>query len=143
MTISNEARGKGFIATILGLFAINAAAAKVPAVTPAEAAALVANGKAVLVDVREPSEWARTGVAAPALLLSTSDFRGPRKGWKPFLDSVGDRQVILYCLSGSRSRMVAAALEKEGVNVANLGRFASWKAAGLPTRSSNQPPKKG
>ena len=38
-------------------------------ITPADAAKLVAAGKAVLVDVREPAEWAETGVATPAVLL--------------------------------------------------------------------------
>ena len=46
-----------------------ASAAEVARIAPAEAAKLVAAGKAVLVDVREPNEWLDTGVAAPAVLL--------------------------------------------------------------------------
>ena len=42
------------------------AADKSISLTPAEAAKLVSDGKAVLVDVREPSEWAESGVATPA-----------------------------------------------------------------------------
>ena len=38
-------------------------AADVQQISPAEAAKRVATGKAVLVDVREPAEWAETGVA--------------------------------------------------------------------------------
>jgi 3-mercaptopyruvate sulfurtransferase SseA len=44
-------------------------AADTSVVAPAEAAKRVADGKAVLIDVREPAEWAETGVAAPAALL--------------------------------------------------------------------------
>src|SRR6185295_7498229 len=44
--------------------AVALVAAEVPKVTPADAAKLVADGKAVIVDCREPSEWKETGVAA-------------------------------------------------------------------------------
>lgn len=114
--------------------------ASVAVVTPEEAARLVSEGKALLVDVREPSEWAATGVAAPAQLLSKSDFGGARKDWARFLEKVGDRQVIVYCRSGRRSEAVAAALEKEGFKVANAGGFAEWKAAALPVRDASEPP---
>ena len=116
------------------------ASAEVPGVAPVDAARLVSEGKALLVDVRESSEWTESGVAAPALLLAKSDFDGARKDWAPFLESVGDRQVILYCRSGRRSSTVAEALAKMGINVANAGGFAAWKAAGLPIRTAGEPP---
>jgi rhodanese-related sulfurtransferase len=78
-------------------------------VAPAEAAQLARDKKAVLVDVREPDEWT-DGVAAPAALLPLSDLTGPRQRWKPFLDQVGDREIILYCRSGARSGRAASAL---------------------------------
>lgn len=115
------------------------ASADVPAVTPEEAARLVSEGKALLVDVREPTEWAG-GVAAPALLLAKSDFDGAKQDWAPFLETVGDKQVILYCRSGRRSGAVAKVLAKDGIKVANAGGFAAWKAAGLPTRDAGEPP---
>ncbi|HEY5552274.1 MAG TPA: rhodanese-like domain-containing protein [Opitutaceae bacterium] len=128
------------LALILALTAVAVGFAGVPAVTPEVAARLVSEGKAALVDVREPSEWAKSGVAAPALLLSKSDFEGAKRDWAPFLENVGQKQVIVYCRSGRRSEVVAAALAKEGINVANAGGFAAWKAAGLPIRDANQPP---
>ncbi|HUG12558.1 MAG TPA: rhodanese-like domain-containing protein [Opitutaceae bacterium] len=127
------------LTAILGLTVVSIGLAGVPTMSPEEAARLVLEGKALLVDVREPSEWAESGVAAPAVLLSKSDFEGAKKDWAPFLESVGDRQVIVYCRSGRRAESVAAALAKEGVNVANAGGFAAWKDAGLPTRAANQP----
>lgn len=115
-----------------------AAAAEVQKITPTDAAKLVADGKAVLVDVREPAEWAETGVANPALLLPKSDFDGAQKAWKPFLSSVGDKQVILYCRSGRRSGTVAAALAEKGVKVANAGGLKDWTDAGLPVRKAEE-----
>lgn len=99
-----------------------------------EAAARVAAGTAVLVDVREPAEWADTGVAEPASLLSLSDLRGDRAQWKTFLESNRDKELILYCRSGNRSAVAANILEKEGFKVANAGGFKHWSAAGLPVR---------
>lgn len=112
-------------------------AAEVASVSPVEAAKLVADGKAVLVDVREPSEWAESGVAAPAVLLPKSEFdEGLIGEWKDFLNKAGDKQIILYCRSGRRSGVVAAALAVKGHKVANAGGFKDWEAAGLPVRSA-------
>jgi rhodanese-related sulfurtransferase len=110
--------------------------ADVAAITPAEAARLVADSKAVLVDVREPSEWVESGVAAPAVLLPKSEFDAGLIGeWKDFLAKAGDKQIIVYCRSGKRSAAVAAALAGKGHKVANAGGFKDWQAAGLPVRS--------
>lgn len=119
------------------LFAVD-----VPAITPAEAAQLVADGKAVLIDVREPSEWAESGVAAPATLLAKSEFDAGLIGeWKDFLAKVGDKQIITYCRSGKRSGAVAAALVEKGHKVANAGGFKGWQDAGLPVRPATEPAK--
>jgi rhodanese-related sulfurtransferase len=122
------------IIALFSLFAAATFAAEVPKITPQDAAALVAGGKAVLVDVREPAEWAETGVAAPAVLMPKSDFDGAQKLWKDFLAQTGDRQIILYCRSGKRAGLVGAALAEKGSKVANAGGFKDWEAAGLPTR---------
>jgi rhodanese-related sulfurtransferase len=116
------------------------ALAEVPAVSPADAAKLVAEGKAVIIDVREPSEWAESGVAAPAVLLPKSEFDAGQIGdWKGFLAKVGDKQIITYCRSGRRSAAVAEALAKEGHKVGNAGGFKSWQDAGLPVRKPTEP----
>ncbi len=118
------------------LFFSTAYATEVPAISPANAAKLVAAGQAVLVDVREPSEWAESGVAAPAALLPKSEFdEGMIGEWRDFLKKTGDKQIILYCRSGRRSGLVAAALAEKGHKVANAGGFKDWQAAGLPVRS--------
>jgi len=111
-------------------------AAEISKTSPEDAAKLVAAGKAVLVDVREPSEWAETGVAAPAVLLAKSDFDGAQKDWKPFLEKNAGKEIILYCRSGARAGTVGAALAEKGLKVSNAGGFRDWTKAGLPTRKA-------
>ncbi len=118
----------------LFLFFVSVAFCDVAKISPKEAAQLVAEGKAILIDVREPREWQQTGVAEPARLLSKSDFDGDQKAWKPFLADVGDKRLIVYCRSGRRSEAVANALAARGHAVANAGGLSDWKAAGLPLR---------
>lgn len=100
-------------------------------VAPLEAAQLVRQKKAALVDVREPAEWAG-GVARKAVLLSFNDLTSARLQWKPFLNQVGGREIILYCRSGSRSGMAARILSAEGFKAADAGTLRAWQRAGLP-----------
>lgn len=123
-----------FLTVLFALLFSSCAAADVASITPQAAAQLVADGKAVLVDVREPSEWAESGVATPAVLLPKSDFDGDQKLWKEFLGKTGDKEIILYCRSGRRSGAVASALAAKGHKVANAGAFSDWKSAGLPVK---------
>jgi rhodanese-related sulfurtransferase len=129
------------LATLAGLvFSAPAFAAEAPKVTPQDAARLVAEGKAVLVDCREPAEWKESGVAAPAVLLAKSDFDGDQKQWKDFLAKNAGKQVLVYCRSGNRSGTVAAALAAKGINAANAGSLKGWTDAGLPVRPADAPP---
>lgn len=126
-----------FVATAAFAFAANA-----PKIAAKDAAQLVAEGKAVLVDCREPAEWKDGGVAAPAALLSKSDFDGEQKQWKAFLEKNKGKQIILYCRGGGRAAAVAGKLQDQGVSAANLGGIKDWTAAGLPTRTADAAPAK-
>jgi rhodanese-related sulfurtransferase len=119
---------------LLAAAATSAFAADVKSVTAKDAAQLVADGKAVLVDVREAPEWKNTGVAAPAKLLAKSDFDGAQKQWKPFLEKNRDKQILVYCASSGRSREIAEALAAKGLKAGNVGRLRDWTNAGLPVR---------
>jgi rhodanese-related sulfurtransferase len=131
---AGEAAGIGHGVFVLDLTKMPAA--EVAVISPAEAAKLVAEGKAVLVDVREPSEWAESGVAAPAALLPKSEFdEGLIGEWPDFLAKNKDKQIITYCRVGRRAGAVAAALAAKGYQTANAGGFKDWQAAGLPTRA--------
>ena len=99
--------------------------------SPADCASRIRNGEALLVDVREPAEWAG-GVAESAKLLSFSDLNGPRAQWKQFLAEAKDREILLYCASGARSGMAARLLVSEGVRAANKGGIGDWLDAGWP-----------
>lgn len=93
--------------------------------------ARVRNGTAILIDVREPSEWAE-GVADRAVLLPLGDLMGPRATWTPFLGAHRDRELLLYCRAGVRSGMAARTLAREGFRAANAGSLKEWSDAGWP-----------
>ncbi len=128
-----------FLLAALLASAVAAFAAEAPKIAPADAAKLVAEGKAVLVDCREPDEWAETGVVAAATLLAKSDFDGEKKDWKPFLEKNAGKEIILYCRAGSRAGAVAAALAEQGVKASSAGGFKAWENAGQPTRKVETP----
>lgn len=104
---------------------------KRPGIDLAAAQAAVKAGTAVLVDVREPGEWAG-GVAKSAALMPLSDLRGPRTQWGAFLEKNSGKQLLLYCQSGARSGMAAAQLRKQGVDAVNAGSLSDWDRAGWP-----------
>jgi rhodanese-related sulfurtransferase len=106
-------------------------ASGVRSIEPQEAARLVRARQAVLVDVREPAEWSG-GVAADAALLPLSDLTGARREWRPFLEQVAGREIILYCHSGARCRLVGRVLAGEGFKAATVGSLHAWQSAGLP-----------
>lgn len=121
------------LALVAGYFIIRMLLNSRPAVSPEDANAAVQAGSAVLVDVREPSEWS-DGVAAPAALLPLSDLRGKRTQWQPFLEQNRGKRIFVYCVSGGRSGMAASTLRGEGYDAANFGGFSRWVSAGLPVR---------
>ena len=105
---------------------------------PEEAFQRMAAGEAILIDVREPEEW-KDGVAAGAFLLPLSDLKGERRQWDPILETNRDKELILYCRSGNRSGQAAKILEDKGFDVANIGGFRDWKAAGQPVDQPEAP----
>ena len=97
-------------------------------------AVLRLNRGAVLVDVREPGEFA-AGHAPGAIHLPLGDIRAGAAGAVDALalpDTV--QEVLLICRSGMRSRMAQDVLSKDArrryVNV--QGGMGAWVANGLP-----------
>ncbi len=110
-----------------------AARAAVPAITPAEAAALVANADALVVDVRDGTEVAASGKVKGALAISRGllEFRADPDA--PTRDRAfrQDRPVILYCGSGGRAALAGKTLIDLGfTNVRNAGGFKDLVQAG-------------
>lgn len=100
-----------------------------PRYAPADCTERLRAGQALLVDVREPAEWAG-GVAESAVLLPLSDLTGSRTQWTEFLATTNGREILLYCASGGRSGMAARILVAEGVPAANTGGLVDWLDAG-------------
>lgn len=106
---------------------VTEALASVPRIGAEEARVLVVNAGALLVDVREEEELARTGRLAGALhipraLAEVGDLR-----------LEGERPLLLYCAAGIRSALAGKALIDRGRRrVYNLGGFAEIAAAGWP-----------
>ncbi len=109
--------------------------AQIGHVSPKDASAEVASGKAVMLDVREPVEWEqhiKGAVQVPRGLIEfVADPASPKHNTQ--LDPAG--RVIVYCRSGTRGALAALTLKELGYeDVANLdGGFTAWTQAGLPT----------
>ncbi len=98
--------------------------------SPAVAQQQLAGGKALLIDVREESDW-RAGHAKGATHLSKGIIELEIEEQVPDLDT----PIICYCGGGSRSALATDNLQKMGYkNVRSMtGGLKAWKAAGLPT----------
>jgi rhodanese-related sulfurtransferase len=90
---------------------------------------LSTNANAVIVDVRNPDEWATTGVPPNAALIPLPEFeqRAPQELPK-------DKPIYVICNSGNRSTVASAILIKDGYKkVYNVdGGIQAWLRAGLP-----------
>lgn len=102
---------------------VMAAQAAVPPISVADARALIVERDALLVDVREPDEWAGGYLdGAHHTPLGQVPFRADADS--PHHDPAFrlDRPIILYCRGGSRSALAGKALLDAGyTEVFNLG----------------------
>ena len=90
------------------------------------AAARRSSEGALLIDVRERSEWS-AGHVPGAVHIPYEELR-ERAHELPV-----DRPIVLYCASGVRSSLAASLLESSGREVANMrGGFTAWRSAKLP-----------
>jgi rhodanese-related sulfurtransferase len=97
---------------------------------PEEVARGVAEGRMLLVDVREPNEIAVERVPS-AFHLPLSEF-DPAE-----IPEAAGRTVVFACRSGKRSVTASLAAQAEGRPYDShlAGGILAWKAAGLPTES--------
>lgn len=96
--------------------------------SPTEVSAMLKNGRIVLIDVREPQEYA-VGRIHGALNFPLSTF-DPKAVPTP-----ADRTVVFQCGTGKRSALALEQCQKAGLDVdCHLaGGIAAWNAAGLRT----------
>lgn len=95
--------------------------------TPTEVHDALREHRIVLIDVREPPEYANERIHGAFLFpLSSFDARAL---------PIGERPVVLHCGSGKRSAMAVAKCIEAGVPVtAHLkGGILAWKHAHFPT----------
>ena len=108
----------------------------VPRVTPDEARRLMADADALVVDVRDGTEVAKTGKIKGAVNVSRGMIEFRADADTPYHDAAfrKDRPVILYCASGGRSALAGKTLKDMGYErVHNLGGFKEAADAGLET----------
>jgi rhodanese-related sulfurtransferase len=92
-------------------------------------------GGALLLDVREESEW-ELGHIEGATHLPLSDV--PDR----IHELPRDRRIVCICRSGGRSGRAAAFLDEVGFQVANVeGGMLAWQAADLPMVASHGVPR--
>lgn len=100
-------------------------------VGPADLEAMLAQGQAMLVDVREPGEFAAEHIAG-AVNLPLSSFDPAR------LPQADGKTIILQCAGGKRSGMALERCAKAQAEIDThlAGGLSAWKSAGLPVERS-------
>lgn len=94
---------------------------------PEEVKELLDAGRILLVDVREPAEYAAERIPG-ALLYPLSTFDVTQ------LPPDESRQVVFSCAAGGRSLTAARQRMAQGQPAAHMaGGISEWKAVGLPT----------
>ena len=98
--------------------------------TPEVVSKGMAEGRYLLVDVREPNEVAAEAYPG-AVVVPLSGF-DPRD-----IPDPDGKQVVFACRSGKRSVTASLAAQAAGLAYDNhlAGGMLAWKAAGLPTKT--------
>jgi len=104
--------------------------AKVRDLTPQDVARGLADGRMLLVDVREPNETAIERFPG-AVLVPLSAFDPSA------IPAPSGREVVFACRSGRRSVTASLAAQEQGFAYGShlAGGILAWKAAGLPTET--------
>ena len=103
---------------------------KVHDLAPEEVSKGMADGRYLLVDVREPNEVAAEaypdGVVVPLFSFDPQSIPDPK-----------GKQVVFACRSGKRSVTASLAAQAAGLPYDKhlAGGILGWKAAGLPTKT--------
>ena len=117
--------------------------------TPEAAYSSSRSGELLLIDVRRPTEWEKTGIAETAVPLTMHGENGVA-GLIQSLESLvaGDKSkpIAVICRSGTRSARVSKALLDHGftqvhdVSEGMIGNFVKrgWIKRGLPTKPTTK-----
>lgn len=109
-----------------------------PQVSLGELRAVMAEGKAVVIDAR-PALFFRTGHLPGARNLPREGFQAAYGQFRVMLERDRDQPVVIYCGGGSceDSDLIAAALRSLGFTRLSVfaGGWKEWQAAGLPVET--------
>lgn len=97
---------------------------------PLDVAQMMAEGRCVLVDVRENAEYEEECIDGSTLM--------PLSSFKPALLRVPEGQkVVFHCAAGVRSARAVEACLAQGMPYDShiVGGLAAWKKLGLPTKA--------
>lgn len=106
-----------------------------PKITPADLQQRLQRGEIVLIDIREPSEYAREHIhgarLVPLAAIDSHDF-----------DTERNKTAVFTCRSGNRTAMNASRLLAKGFREAYVleGGLDAWKSAGLPVHFNAKAP---
>lgn len=133
---ASTTKEESVMVTLTAAEMVASAKSRVEALSAEQVVEEIAEGVALLVDLREPEERATAGVipgavhAPRGMIEFYADPTCPYH--RPEFDP--DARVILHCAAGSRSALAAVSLQELGYrNVAHLdGGFKGWIAAGQP-----------
>jgi rhodanese-related sulfurtransferase len=112
---------------------LEAANAAVPKISPDKAREIIANGNALVVDVRDTPEVQASGKIAGAVHVSRGllEFRADPDLPSHDPNFSKDKDVIVYCASGGRAALAGKLLKDLGYErVYNLGGFKDWADSG-------------
>ena len=112
---------------------MEAANAAVPRITPAQAQQMIANGNALVVDLRDGTEVQQSGMVAGAAHVPRGilEFRADPESATHDKAFSRDKTIILYCASGGRAALGGKTLKDLGYQtVYNLGGFKDWADSG-------------
>jgi rhodanese-related sulfurtransferase len=103
-------------------------APKTKNLSPQQVKAALDAHEILLIDVREPAEFAAEKIAA-ATNIPLSTFNPAT------LPDAGSKTIVLQCAGGKRSAMAVERCRKAGRPIEShlAGGLMAWKAAGLPT----------
>jgi rhodanese-related sulfurtransferase len=116
---------------LMGMCVADQVGHQVHDLTPEEVARGIADGRYLLIDVREPNEVAVEAYPDAVVI--------PLSGFDPAdIPSPNGKQVVFACRSGKRSVTASLAAQAAGLVYDKhlAGGMLAWKAAGLPTGTS-------
>ncbi|MDP1660207.1 MAG: rhodanese-like domain-containing protein [Methylotenera sp.] len=118
----------------VALLLAGCAPSDLPTISPKEAAAMFSEQKAIIVDVREDSEWKEQHIAG-AIHIPLAQVASRLRELAQYKDS----NVVVQCRSGKRSAKAASTLQDAGfTKVYNLtGGIIAWDKDGLVTTKSS------